>query len=95
MQLVPGFIKKLVYYLVSIPQAVSAVATNQNSMAVKLSANGFNTASGKRCCNDADLDLLRRDIERVSIPQAVSAVATVIATNCNDSVFVKFQYRKR
>ena len=36
---------------------------------------GFNTASGKHCCNDEKGGLLREG-EVVSIPQAVSTVAT-------------------
>ena len=36
---------------------------------------GFNTASGKYCCNSLKQNLLRLN-QKVSIPQAVSTVAT-------------------
>ena len=38
-------------YLVSIPQAVSTVATKQLLLKSNDFINGFNTASGKYCCN--------------------------------------------
>ena len=38
--------------LVSIPQAVSAVATVKDGFNMaEVDAESFNTASGKRCCN--------------------------------------------
>ena len=59
---------------VSIPQAVSTVATHGIKEAVL--ATSFNTASGKYCCNcDSKKDVLYLP-PCVSIPQAVSTVAT-------------------
>ena len=37
---------------VSIPQAVSTVATEQEVLKVMAFTHGFNTASGKYCCNE-------------------------------------------
>ena len=67
------------YFKVSIPQAVSTVATvtlddawpNNNRL-------GFNTASGKYCCNQLQYSPCLNQIQLVSIPQAVSTVATEI-----------------
>ena len=64
------------YILVSIPQAVSAVATNLVFNFIINMRRSFNTASGKRRCN-ADAVMKEAD-GPVSIPQAVSAVATQI-----------------
>ena len=61
---------------VSIPQAVSTVATQEEEWQFVL-RSCFNTASGKYCCNPLnrvkEYDLV---IGEVSIPQAVSTVAT-------------------
>ena len=43
---------------VSIPQAVSTVATCNLADLVLDYRSGFNTASGKYCCNDSDASLL-------------------------------------
>ena len=59
--------------IVTIPQAVSAVATSWNSN-WKVLAPRYNTASGKRCCNSVRIRVALR--KWVTIPQAVSAVAT-------------------
>ena len=61
--------------IVSIPQAVSAVATLNILTLRTCLYSRFNTASGKRCCNLYQLPLTN-DFLMVSIPQAVSAVAT-------------------
>ena len=61
---------------VSIPQAVSAVATIIIDKTDKKTIKGFNTASGKRCCNMLHAHGWVRINGKVSIPQAVSAVAT-------------------
>ena len=37
--------------VVSIPQAVSTVATEVDETSGKANLSGFNTASGKYCCN--------------------------------------------
>ena len=42
--------------------------------------NGFNTASGKCCCNENVTSLEEGVVAIVSIPQAVSAVATTHVT---------------
>ena len=44
------------------------------------SKDGFNTASGKHCCNAAQVEVILMYIF-VSIPQAVSTVATSIAAS--------------
>ena len=64
---------------VSIPQAVSTVATIMIFSDMSLgSESGFNTASGKHCCNiSIHNDTI--DCFTVSIPQAVSTVATLEA----------------
>ena len=65
--------------LVSIPQAVSTVATHKKPISVHVSSEmgGFNTASGKYCCNSTEIDdKYQRRMATVSIPQAVSTVAT-------------------
>ena len=64
---------------VSIPQAVSTVATIDRNIGVVHKDNErFNTASGKHCCNLSSLIIIEQRIrERVSIPQAVSTVATL------------------
>ena len=62
---------------VSIPQAVSAVATLE-LMEEHLDLSSFNTASGKCCCNLILKLALNYFGLRVSIPQAVSAVATTM-----------------
>ena len=61
-------------HVVSIPQAVSTVATIIMRY-VYIIGGCFNTASGKHCCNKA-VELKGRVALRVSIPQAVSTVAT-------------------
>ena len=60
---------------VSIPQAVSTVATGAIVNVVVSDVEGFNTASGKYCCNCLTL-LQKTGVIKVSIPQAVSTVAT-------------------
>ena len=59
---------------VSIPQAVSTVATYKDEV-FEYQQGGFNTASGKYCCNRSNKKSIL-DIINVSIPQAVSTVAT-------------------
>ena len=66
---------------VSIPQAVSTVATVGWTVGSAVKMAGFNTASGKHCCNRT-IYLHARFNLIVSIPQAVSTVAT-------DAVFIK------
>ena len=44
-----------VWWNVSIPQAVSAVATYIAKYMITLMCLRFNTASGKRCCNGCDI----------------------------------------
>ena len=61
---------------VSIPQAVSTVATYELSL-ISEYLKSFNTASGKYCCNDPKkLIKDEKGFTEVSIPQAVSTVAT-------------------
>ena len=61
---------------VSIPQAVSTVATCESAKVDDV-LTGFNTASGKHCCNlTGILKSLQSKLGKVSIPQAVSTVAT-------------------
>ena len=62
---------------VSIPQAVSTVATRKECAMDIQTVQRFNTASGKHCCN---LKVLVSKVRRkaVSIPQAVSTVATCL-----------------
>ena len=65
------------FILVSIPQAVGTVATVKNfPFVLRGSFRGFNTASGRYCCNAARTSLVRLLIQKVSIPQAVGTVAT-------------------
>ena len=64
---------------VSIPQAVSTVATSQICLRIILPTVRFNTASGKYCCNLSALRNVYINEGLVSIPQAVSTVAT---SNC-------------
>ena len=62
---------------VSIPQAVSTVATMRKVIVTVMAVVGFNTASGKYCCNTKDIVMLSiLALRTVSIPQAVSTVAT-------------------
>ena len=49
---------------------------------------GFNTASGKYCCNGYSYKLCRALFSKVSIPQAVSTVATA---GSGKPVFKRFQ----
>ena len=70
---------------VSIPQAVSAVATWW--FCREYGVPSFNTASGKCCCNYMMMIPLLRKAP-VSIPQAVSAVATA---GSRKPVFKRFQ----
>ena len=63
------------FSIVSIPQAVGTVATFKSDN-VEPIFKGFNTASGRYCCN---LIMTHADILElllVSIPQAVGTVAT-------------------
>ena len=62
--------------LVTIPQAVSAVATKGKNFNTTLSICCYNTASGKRCCNASEVLYFYHVKGDVTIPQAVSAVAT-------------------
>ena len=65
--------------LVSIPQAVSTVATAIiMHLAGAKCIMSFNTASGKYCCNLLQFwgAIAQKDVS-VSIPQAVSTVATM------------------
>ena len=61
---------------VSIPQAVSTVATGNKITEDEYTYECFNTASGKHCCNCRQLHYGNRYRLLVSIPQAVSTVAT-------------------
>ena len=79
---------------VSIPQAVSTVATLVLTIATVM-AVGFNTASGKYCCNGRLSQLKRLRWQHVSIPQAVSTVATKYADPKKINASTAFQYRKR
>ena len=67
---------------VSIPQAVSTVATNVKNIKVKAAFESFNTASGKHCCNGSEEEPVSYERQPVSIPQAVSTVAT---RPCNET----------
>ena len=79
---------------VSIPQAVSTVATWFTYIEVPIIVVGFNTASGKYCCNYQYF--LQQYAElKVSIPQAVSTVATAKLKELSYEKNGKFQYRKR
>ena len=78
---------------VSIPQAVSAVATIQEIREKYEGKKSFNTASGKRRCN-VNEDGTCPTEGCVSIPQAVSAVATE-GKEAWKEASVSFQYRKR
>ena len=49
---------------VSIPQAVSTVATAENVTSLEEGVVGFNTASGKYCCNLFDTDAFAERINR-------------------------------
>ena len=63
--------------VVSIPQAVSTVATDRKQFKrLALALKGFNTASGKYCCNNDKGRKFLSWFIYVSIPQAVSTVAT-------------------
>ena len=68
---------------VSIPQAVSTVATINPDENNVYEVARFNTASGKHCCNVNTPNYVP-GITKVSIPQAVSTVATLA-----DSVVVR------
>ena len=81
--------------IVSIPQAGSTVATQ---LLVKSNdfTNGFNTASGKYCCNPFINPDGAKRFKKVSIPQAVSTVATfIVNVTVNERYLIEFQYRKR
>ena len=62
--------------VVSIPQAVSTVATFLVYKLNTTCSQSFNTASGKYCCNSDNTSQSRNNFLQVSIPQAVSTVAT-------------------
>ena len=64
------------YQPVSIPQAVSTVATVTSPDVLSTGTLGFNTASGKYCCNYIKKIGVEHYALLVSIPQAVSTVAT-------------------
>ena len=77
-------------FSVSIPQAVSTVATRLilcHHLMANLSKS-FNTASGKHCCNYSRQVSICRPETKVSIPQAVSTVATA---GSRKPVFMRFQ----
>ena len=80
--------------LVSIPQAVRAVATFMMVNFLKRHNECFNTASGTRCCN-LICAILSAWILTVSIPQAVRAVATNLMKKYYLDITFAFQYRKR
>ena len=76
--------------LVSIPQAVSTVATVcLKKDLVHYAWERFNTASGKYCCNDTSETKQLSTPRSVSIPQAVSTVATksMIGRRCIERCF--------
>ena len=74
---------------VSIPQAVSTVATLRNPFVYRHNEDSFNTASGKYCCNIYKrADTCHRTI--VSIPQAVSTVATHLGSSINEVIRLRF-----
>ena len=66
----------LILFMVSIPQAVGAVATLYEKRSKYFHRTGFNTASGRCCCNRREELKKARAFCAVSIPQAVGAVAT-------------------
>ena len=82
---------------VSIPQAVRAVATDNEIYVINKKTLRFNTASGTRCCNYIILTGKESSLFwEVSIPQAVRAVATLIESQGYDiNIDSLFQYRKR
>ena len=82
--------------LVSIPQAVSTVATVKLSLDTLIKeVSCFNTASGKYCCNIKPYIECYKVHIRVSIPQAVSTVATLYMEVYHVTTRNSFQYRKR
>ena len=72
---------------VSIPQAVSTVATQIMFVLKDQFGYSFNTASGKHCCN-FQISPEEKYSSAVSIPQAVSTVATA---GSRKPVFMRFQ----
>ena len=65
--------------IVSIPQAVGTVATTIAKEVIAMNkVIGFNTASGRYCCNNRVFTELIYLFLVVSIPQAVGTVATVV-----------------
>ena len=83
-----------IYSEVSIPQAVSTVAT-KIILNHQLHQYGFNTASGKYCCNWLRSMMSLKLSDLVSIPQAVSTVATNFYAVISKEYTGLFQYRKR
>ena len=75
LQRIGSFEEEKTLKVVSIPQAVGAVATINFLLAISLEIC-FNTASGRCCCNTLFNSPLKYYF--VSIPQAVGAVATGI-----------------
>ena len=69
------------FEVVSIPQAVSTVATRKLCDKERSITSCFNTASGKHCCNYIR-NILFYSFIIVSIPQAVSTVATYASFSC-------------
>ena len=63
---------------VSIPQAVGTVATNEEGEVFRMTKEGFNTASGRYCCNKTVKICSVDEVTIVSIPQAVGTVATYL-----------------
>ena len=60
-------------------------------------STGFNTASGRHCCNSGAMTMFTAGTKAVvSIPQAVGTVATVQSLSEVDKEYDgPFQYRKR
>ena len=81
------------YILVSIPQAVSTVATKYKGFNALEAAKGFNTASGKHCCNT---------IEKNDDDMRMASFNTASGKHCCNYIHKlyiilirTFQYRKR
>ena len=77
-----------------IPQAVSTVATNEKGVIDQVIPAGFNTASGKHCCNllvngHAVVDT------RAGFNTASGKHCCNLSSNADNSIIRKFQYRKR
>ena len=77
----------MVITMVSIPQAVSTVATEGELISFRGRHDSFNTASGKYCCNFKHWRTIHTITSLVSIPQAVSTVATYDYSGNNKRIF--------